>query len=431
MKISKEGFWKEFWSNQSTPKEINDNILEGMNVHGANFIILICAIIIASVGLNMNATAVIIGAMLISPLMGSIIGVGYGIGTYNVTLIKKAFKILSLSIVISLITSTIYFSITPLTVAGSEIISRTSPTIWDVIIAFTGGIAGMIGLTRKKASNVIPGVAIATALMPPLCTAGYGIANFNMDIAIGAGYLFFINCFFITISTFMVTKMLRLPNIEYLDHIYEKKIKRYIVITSIVVIIPSIFSAVNIIKETIYESNLNTFINSELKDQYVLDKKINMNDDTISLVIAGDLITKKEQDELNSKLGSYGLSDMKLSIKQEGDISLNVKQYIEDMKNSSNGFISDNSTYKDSDDATKPAISKIDPESIGKELKVLYPSIQSVSTGYIIDEDKSGYIPTLIIYSDDANLTRDIPKIKEWYKARTSSENVRVLIENK
>lgn len=226
MKINKDKFIYEFTRNQATHEEIHENILEGMNVHGANFIILMCAIIIASVGLNMNSTAVIIGAMLISPLMGSIIGIGYGVGTYNVRLIKEAFKILAISIAISIITSTFYFSITPITTAGSEILARTSPTIWDVIIAFVGGIAGMIGITRNKSSNVIPGVAIATALMPPLCTAGYGLATKQYHIFLGAGYLFIINCFFITISTVIVTKALNLPTRINVCDSKEKRVKK-------------------------------------------------------------------------------------------------------------------------------------------------------------------------------------------------------------
>lgn len=229
MKFDIDKFRYQFTRNQASYEEIHENILEGMNVHGANFIILMCAIIIASIGLNMNSVAVIIGAMLISPLMGSIIGIGYGVGTYNAELLKSAFKILGISILISIITSTIYFKLTPITTAGSEILARTSPTIWDVIIAFVGGIAGMVGLTRNKSSNVIPGVAIATALMPPLCTSGYGIATKQIEIFLGAGYLFFINGFFISISTFIVTKALGVPTKTSVDTEKQKKFKKFII----------------------------------------------------------------------------------------------------------------------------------------------------------------------------------------------------------
>ena len=185
MKINLDTFKYQFTRNQATNEEIHENILEGVNMYGSNFIILMCAIIIASIGLNMNSVAVIIGAMLISPLMGSIIGIGYGVATVDSNLIRKSIRVLIISIIISVVTSTVYFTITPITTAGSEILARTSPTIWDVIIALVGGIAGMVGLTRKKSSNVIPGVAIATALMPPLCTAGYGIATSQASIFLG------------------------------------------------------------------------------------------------------------------------------------------------------------------------------------------------------------------------------------------------------
>lgn len=167
---------------RASDEEIHNNILSGVEIRGGNLAILFCAIFIASLGLNVNSTAVIIGAMLISPLMGPIIAIGYGIGTHDFEIIKKAIKILTIEIIISMITSILYFSITPLKEAGSEIMARTSPTIWDVMIAFIGGLAGIIGVTRREKTNVIPGVAIATALMPPLCTAGFGLATMQGDI---------------------------------------------------------------------------------------------------------------------------------------------------------------------------------------------------------------------------------------------------------
>lgn len=174
--------------------------------------ILMLAILIASIGLNMNSTAVIIGAMLISPLMGGITAIGYGIATNDLTLSKGAAIRLGIQVVICLITSTIYFTISPITTASSELLARTTPTAWDVLIALFGGLAGIIGQTRKEKSNVIPGVAIATALMPPLCTAGYGLARHRLDYFGGALYLFFINSFFICLAAIVVLKLLRLPH---------------------------------------------------------------------------------------------------------------------------------------------------------------------------------------------------------------------------
>ena len=176
--------------------ETIDYISKNVEFKGANLWILIFAILVASVGLNVNSTAVIIGAMLISPLMGPIMGVGLAAGINDFELLKKSLKNLGIAIAISIITSTIYFSFTPLNDAQSELLARTEPSIWDVLIALFGGLAGIVAGSRKEKSNAIPGVAIATALMPPLCTAGYGLATGNVYYFFGAFYLFFINSVF-------------------------------------------------------------------------------------------------------------------------------------------------------------------------------------------------------------------------------------------
>ena len=250
---------------RASDEEIHDNILAGMDMKGGNFAILFCAIFIASLGLNTNSTAVIIGAMLISPLMGPIIGIGYGIGTHDFEIVKKAIRILGIEVLISLLTATLYFAITPLKEAGSEILSRTTPTIWDVMIAFIGGLAGIIGATRKEKTNVIPGVAIATALMPPLCTAGFGIARMRMDIFLGAFYLFVINSVFISLSTFVITKVLKLPLKVYIDKLIEKKMKRSILLIVIVTIIPSIYIGYGIVRDSVLQNSIDSFIRNEFK----------------------------------------------------------------------------------------------------------------------------------------------------------------------
>lgn len=422
MKFNLERFKYEFTRNQATNEEINESILEGMNVYGSNFIILMCAIIIACIGLNMNSVATIIGAMLISPLMGSIIGIGYGVGTYNTKLLKNAFRVLFISIIISVVTSTIYFRITPITTAGSEILARTSPTIWDVIIAFVGGVAGMIGLTRNKSSNVIPGVAIATALMPPLCTAGYGIATGQIKIFLGAGYLFFINAFFIAISTFIVTKMLRLHMKNKVDSERESRIKRIIIIASVIVMIPSIISAVWMIRKTIYEKDLNYFISSELPEQYILSKNIDYKNNIIELVTIGDVITSDKLRDLNKSLSSYGLKDKRLDIKQEGIDLNNLDKYINSLKENQKA-VSTDTDKEDSD--------KLDKDSIFKEIKAIYPQIKEVYTGYIYGEAKEDNdIAILVIYSDDSNFINNINNIESWFKVRINSDKVKVYIEN-
>lgn len=426
MKFNMDTFRYQFTRNQATNEEIYDNILDGMNMYGSNFIILMCAIIIASIGLNMNSVAVIIGAMLISPLMGSIIGIGYGVGTYNLKLLEKAFKVLVISIIISVVTSTIYFSITPITTAGSEILARTSPTIWDVIIALVGGIAGMIGLTRNKSSNVIPGVAIATALMPPLCTVGYGIATRQINIFLGAFYLFFINGFFIAIATFIVTKALRIPTKSFVDSEKQKKIKKIIIIASIIIMIPSIISAVWMIRKSIYEKELNDFIVSELPNQYILSKNIDYKDNTITIVTVGDVITSEKLTGLNNDMVNYGLKNKKLIIKQEGIDLTNLEQYMESLKNNQNNIINNQNNK-----SNNMEVGEIDKNEIFNELRAIYPEIKQMYFGYVDGEndDNDNNIDVLIIYSDNVDLNKNINNIQSWFKIRVNSDKAKVYIE--
>lgn len=226
-----------------------ESIKRSVEFKGGNIWALVFAIFIASVGLNVNSTAVIIGAMLISPLMGPITGVGLAIAIYDFELFKKSMRNLSVATFISVLTSTIYFSITPLNEAQSELLARTYPTIYDVLIAFCGGTIGIIAVTRKEKSNAIPGVAIATALMPPLCTVGYGIAMGNLKFVLGAFYLFFINSFFIGLATVIVVRFLRFKSVNWVDEGLHKRLKSYLIYFSIIVILPSIYMAYNVIQK--------------------------------------------------------------------------------------------------------------------------------------------------------------------------------------
>lgn len=202
---------------QDEPEAIDDNVRNGVRFAGTNLWVLIFAILVASVGLNVNSTAVIIGAMLISPLMGPIVGLGYAAAVNDFSLIRQSARNLGTFTGLSLITSMIYFTLSPLDVPGSELLARTTPTLWDVLIAAFGGAAGMVALTRRSISNVVPGVAIATALMPPLCTAGFGLANGRWDMFAGAFYLFLINGVFIAASTLAVSKLVKLPPVADVD----------------------------------------------------------------------------------------------------------------------------------------------------------------------------------------------------------------------
>lgn len=223
------------------PQEIKQRLLDGGRVSGTNMCVMVCAILIASVGLNTNSTAVIIGAMLISPLMGSILAIAYGTVTADYSVVRKHLTGFLFQILYSILTSMIYFMISPRKMATEELLARTNPGVYDIIIAIAGGIAGIIGQTRKdKANNIIPGVAIATALMPPLCTCGFAIANQRWRMLTGAAYLFLVNSYFIYLSAFVVLTLLRLPRVREVSEEEKKKVTRRLIRNAVFVAIPAV-----------------------------------------------------------------------------------------------------------------------------------------------------------------------------------------------
>ena len=246
--ILKDAFSLE--SDTANHEEIRTRLVEGGQVTGTNMCVLMLAIFIASIGLNMNSTAVIIGAMLISPLMGSIQAAAYGTATADLRLFRKSVIGLMFQVMVCLITSTLYFLISPISTTTSELLARTQPTIWDVLIALFGGIAGIIGITRKEKSNVIPGVAIATALMPPLCTCGYGIATGQWRFLLGAGYLFLVNSYFIFFSSAAILLMLKVPRKKEITLEQWKRLKKVIIRNTLIMILPSIVIAYIMVQNT-------------------------------------------------------------------------------------------------------------------------------------------------------------------------------------
>ena len=225
----------------AAPEVIRDRILSGGQVTGTNMVIMSCAIMIASIGLTVNSIPVIIGAMLVSPLMGSLHAIAYGSVTGNGYMIERYLTGIIMQTIISLVTSTIYFTLAPISTATSELLARTSPSFYDVLIAIFGGVAGIIGQTREdKANNVIPGVAIATAIMPPLCTCGFSLANHNWEMLKGAGYLYLINCYFIYSSAEVVLTLLKLPEGVKLTPDEKRRYTIRKVRTTLIVLLPCI-----------------------------------------------------------------------------------------------------------------------------------------------------------------------------------------------
>ncbi|ELC8386749.1 TIGR00341 family protein [Clostridium perfringens] len=422
MSITKERFFNEFKKDQATYDEIHENILDGVNIGGANFIILMCAIIIASVGLNMNATAVIIGAMLISPLMGPIIAIGYSVGIYNLKLLKKSAIILIIEIFISITTATIYFSLSPISSAGSEILSRTAPNIWDVIIAFTGGIAGIIGITRKKSGNILPGVAIATALMPPLCTSGYGLATKNIHIFLGAGYLFFINSFFIALSTLLVVKFMKIPTRNTLSEVKQKKLKKMIIVSTILVTIPSLISAATMVNSFLNNANLSNFIENEMPSEYILNKEINTKNKTIDLVIIGNTIDNSEEEKLQEALKYYNFSGYKLIIQQSTDNFPELKMYLDKIKEQDSGFIGDLEINKGKNNSNSNNNVTSTLNSVTSSLPGKFNDITKVYSGVLDNE-----LPVFIINHSKDYIDKDA--INAYILSNPELKNAKIYFE--
>lgn len=304
--------------NMMSYDDIDKMMREQAEIHGANMWILMLAILIASIGLNVNSTAVIIGAMLISPLMSGIMTMGYSIAVRDIPLLLKALVRFVTQVAICLITSTVYFKISPLTVPTEEIISRTAPTAWDVLIALFGGLAGMIGHTRTKHSNVIPGVAIATALMPPLCTAGYGIATGQLRFFIGAFYLFIINTLFIAISTALIALVLKIPYHKSVTKKSQKKVNLAIALIAVFTVIPSVFVGAYTVYDSVVDNSIASYLNDEFlfENTQIVKSETDKQKKIISVSLVGETISSDVIDLLRNQLEDYGLEEYRLQVTQ-------------------------------------------------------------------------------------------------------------------
>lgn len=424
--------------------ETVDSIRKGVEFKGANLWILIFAIFMASLGLNVNSTAVIIGAMLISPLMGPIMGVGLSVGLNDFELMKRSLKSFLITTLFSVTTATIFFLVSPVAEAQSELLARTSPTIYDVFIALMGGLAGVVALSTKEKGNVIPGVAIATALMPPLCTAGYGLATGNLIYFLGAFYLYFINSVFISLATFLGVRVMHFQRKEFVDKNREKKVRKYIVLIAVLTMCPAGYLTVGIIQDTFFESAANRFVNEQLsfENTQVLDKKIQHEGKgrEIRVVLIGQEVPEASIAIARSKMKDYKLDDTKLIVLQgmnneAVDISSIRAMVMEDFyKNSEQRLVEqkqkiaelekDLATYKTSDELGK---------TIVPELKVLYPSVKTVSISHAleltVDAVRIDTITLAVLKFDKKPDAHEKEKIAEWLKARTGAKQLRLIAE--
>lgn len=316
--------FQDYFDLKSDTDKVNTvaSIKSAIPMRGANLWYLICSALLASIGLDVNSPAIIIGAMLISPLMSPILGIGLSFGIHDKESILISVKEFTIAVVLSILTSTAYFLVSPLGSPTTEILARTNPTLLDVGVAFFGGVAGIIAGSRSKAANAIPGVAIATALMPPICSAGFGLASGNAKIFFGAIYLFFINAVFISLSVYFIVRFLRFPYKIYPNAATKKRMRFVVMVLVLLITVPSIYIFYGIIIEARTNAKINIFISRNVasdKTNVLRWNSIRKGDSTtLKILLAGEQIDSLKLDSLNKKMASFGLNDMKLSIIQVG-----------------------------------------------------------------------------------------------------------------
>lgn len=416
-----------------------ESIKKSIDFKGANVWILAFAVIVASVGLNVNSTPVIIGAMLISPLMGPIIGAGLSIGINDSQLLKRSLRNLAIMVIISIIASTAFFAISPLSLdEPTELLARTRPTIYDVFIAFFGGLAGIIEGSRKEKGTVIAGVAIATALMPPLCTAGYGIANLNLAYIAGAVYLFFINSLFIALATFLMVRYLKFPYVKFADPARQRKVRRSISFIALLMIIPSIYTAVVVIKENTFNVAAKRFVNENkaLENSYIYDYSIIHSGKTsvLELSVAGEKLSDAQKEMLFLSLEKHGVSRNHLVFKEtstvEKDRGASMVESI--LERNDLEIKKREELIRNMESELRTIKSKEIPyRQIAEEILAQHPGMVSFSIGRGADvslKDFNSREQIVVLASWSKRLPdAEIEKLEKWLSVRMNEKNLRVV----
>ena len=425
-------------------EETIESLKKGVEFRGTNLWVLIFAIFLASLGLNTNSTAVIIGAMLISPLMGPIMGFGLGLGIADFDLVKRSLRNYLTATLFSVVTATIYFLISPISEAQSELLARTSPTIYDVLIAFFGGLAGIVAGSTKSKGNVIPGVAIATALMPPLCTAGFGLATGNLSYFLGAFYLYFINTVFISLSTYIVVRVLKYPHKEFLDKKREQAVRRYMMIIVTCTIIPSLYLTYRVLRTTVFEEQVKSFVNKELDfpNTQVLSRTVAVDTagrKALNVVLLGDEVPDMMIEAARARMRDYGLGGIGLNIQQGfgSDVDINELKSVlmKDLYKNNEELIQAQAAQIDSLKHTVDRYRRAShlALSLTPELRVLYPQVERLAcTPTIIAntvQDKPDTVLLVYVKVKNALTPDEQRKLSQWMAARTEEKNIKLIID--
>lgn len=419
--------------------DVVSRINDGITFRGPYLWVLVFAILLASLGLNVNSTAVIIGAMLISPLMGPIIGMGFSVGTNDFELLKTSLKNYAVATIISLVTATVYFALTPYHGAQSELLARTSPTLYDVLIALLGGAAGIVAIASKDKGNILPGVAIATALMPPLCTAGFGIASLNLKYFLGAFFLYFINTVFIALATYLGVRAMKFRPVATPNDVSFRRVRGYLIAIVLATMVPAAILTVNIIRESFFASDLQHFISNEMNysGSQIISQNIDKDEMILTLAAVGREIPETKIAEAKEKMPLYGLGDYTLNI-----IQGNLTDSILSLK----GSISSFNTTKDELNATithqsaeiaglQDRIAQFTRyEKVAKqiidELQTLYPQVLTLSLSQTTETGKDTndvdiYVTAQLVLKDQTYIPVDeISRLTEFLKKRVDADSL-------
>lgn len=413
-------------------KSIRNNI----EFKGPNAWILAVAVIIASVGLNVNSIPVVIGAMLISPLMGPIFGLGLGLGVSDIQLMKSSGKNLLVMVSISLVVAFLYFLITPLSLSNpTELLARTSPTFYDVLIALFGGFAGILEQCRKDKGTVFSGVAIATALMPPLCTAGYGLACGEFSYFLGALYLFVINCIFIMLATYVGVKYFKFRSTEFQDEAIGKRTKRLTSTLIIICIIPSIWSAFRLIQQNNFEVDATSFVEhrssygKSILYDYRIDHKENT---TLTLFFTGETLSERDKDELYSVAADYGIEKEYIQIRDYSIEEKSDMNAFKDIYEKKESIIStkEQEIVRLKNELERIKSNELEYDKISKEIFSIKSSLSDVviTKGQSFNRDSTAgnTIIYVLVSSADSLATSEIDELEEWLKIRLDADAVEV-----
>jgi len=439
-------------------------IKKSIEFKGGNLWALIFATLIAAVGLNVNSGAVVIGAMLISPLMGPIVGCGFAIGTNDFDTFKYALRNLVIFFLVAVLASMLYFWVSPIKTLTPQLEARTYPTFYDVLIAICGGAIGIVASSRSDRGNAIPGVAIATALMPPLCTIGYGLAIFEWKYALGAFYLFCINSIFIAGTSLIFVRALKFPMKEFLDPVRERRYKTIMVTVVVLTIIPSIYTAYTVVQQELFKSRVAVF--SRKAKAYQLEKGLIVGEPTpdylrdtpaIELTIMGN-VTEKDKENLHNELAEAGLEGTQLIYRagtgMDADLLLDelgdLRNRFSSMKDEYTALIED--LYTDKKNLLQDKNKRIDfleselakfkhheqkiekpVDDIATEFSALFPQAKEISYSELIkmntETNKMDTLPTVVLNWKGRRVRGEQKKrIVKFFQARMKLDTVEVIV---